>query len=323
MAKVLVTGATGFVGSHLVEALLRRGHRVRALARFPAKAEALGFTAVEWIQGDLNHQDSLHAAVREVEVIYHVAGLVAVAGEAQGMAVNRDGTGRLLDAAQDTGARFVFISSLAAGGPSSPGCPVTGTEQPHPVTAYGRSKLAAEELVRHSPIPWTIIRPPAVYGPRDLEMLRIFRAVARYGVAPVFGAGDQELSLVYGPDLAEAIALAGQTPACAKQIYCPAHPEVVTATGLVREIGSAAGRAVRVIRIPIALGRLVLIATGTIAGLTGRATLLNRDKGNEFFAPAWTCDPGPLERATGWQARHDLRIGAAATIAWYRQARWL
>jgi nucleoside-diphosphate-sugar epimerase len=323
MAKVLVTGATGFVGSHLVEALLRRGDRVRALARSPAKAEALGFTAVEWIRGDLDHQASLHSAVRDVEVIYHVAGLVAVASEAQGMAVNRDGTGRLLEAARDTGARFVFISSLAAGGPSSPGRPVTGTEAPRPVTAYGRSKLAAEALVRNSPLPWTIIRPPAVYGPRDLEMLRIFRAVSRYGVAPVFGAGDQELSLVFGPDLAEAIALAGQTPAGAGQIYCPAHPEVVTATGLVQAVGSAAGRTVRVIRIPVALGRLVLLATGAIAGLTGRTTLLNRDKGNEFFAPAWTCEPGPLERATGWRAMHDLRSGAAATVEWYRQARWL
>jgi nucleoside-diphosphate-sugar epimerase len=154
-------------------------------------------------------------------------------------------------------------------------------------------------------------------------MLRVFSGIIRLGLAPVFGQGDQQLSLIYGPDLAAAIATAGRSADTPGQIYCPAHPEVVTTTELVRGIADAAGRNVRVLRIPVPLGRVLLNLTGSIAGLTGRATVLNRDKGNEFFAPAWTCNPAPLERSTGWRARHDLRSGAAATLDWYRKAGWL
>ena len=323
MPTVLVTGGTGFVGSHLIEVLLRRGDRVRALVRSPAKAQALGFEGVEWIPGDLSDPAALHRATRGVAVIYQVAGLVAVQNEAAGMAVNRDGTARLLEAASDTGARFVLLSSLAAAGPSVPGRPLTGDEPPAPVTAYGRSKLAAETVVRQGSLPWVILRPPAVYGPRDREMLRVFSGISRLGLAPVFGRGDQQLSLVYGPDLAEAIAVAGNSAEAAGKTFCPAHPEVVSTTELVRKIGEAAGRTVRVLRIPVPVGRVILNLTGSVAGLTGRATVLNRDKGNEFFAPAWTCDPTALERSTGWRARHDLKSGAAATLEWYRKSGWL
>jgi nucleoside-diphosphate-sugar epimerase len=323
VASVLVTGGTGFVGSHLIEALLRRGDQVRGLVRNPARAQALAFDGVEWMGGDLSDREALGRAVRTVEVIYHVAGLVAVHSEAEGMAVNRDGTARLLEAARETGARFVFVSSLAAAGPAPVDRPLTGDEPPAPITAYGRSKLAAEALIRRSPLPWVILRPPAVYGPRDREMLRIFAGIVRFGIAPVFGAGDQQLSLVYGPDLAEAIARAGASPDALGRILYPTHPEILTSTGLVRGIAAAAERRVRVVRIPVAAGRMLLSATGTIAGLTGRATILNRDKGNEFFAPAWTCDASALTGLTGWRASHDLARGARATLAWYRSAGWL
>ena len=323
MATALVTGGTGFVGSHLIEALLGRGDRVRALVRSPAKAEALGFSGVEWLPGDLDDRPALDRASRGAEVIYHAAGLVAVRSDAEGMAANRDGTERLIDSARDTGARVVFVSSLAAGGPSEPGRPASGNETSHPVTAYGRSKLAAEAVVRSGPLPWVIVRPPTVYGPRDRELFRVFRGIARYGVAPVFGRGEQQLSLVYATDLAQAIVAAGTVAGAAGQTFCPAHPEVVTSSELVRAIAEAARRRLRIIRIPVPIGRIMLHATGAVAGLTGRTTLLNRDKGNEFFAPAWTCDPTPFERISGWRAAFDLPAGAAATFQWYRQAGWL
>lgn len=323
MSTVLVTGATGFVGSHLVEALLRSGDHVRGLARSPARAEALGIPGVEWVRGDLDDREALARAVAGVEVIYHVAGIVAARSEAEFLTVNREGTARLLEVARDTGARFVLVSSLAAAGPSEPGRPLTGTEPPRPVTAYGRSKLAAEELVRGGPLPWAIVRPPTVYGPRDREMLRVFQAVARTGLAPVFGEGTQELSLVFGPDLAEAIVTAGRAPGALGGTWYPAHPERHTSAGVVRSIGRAGGRHVHIIRVPEPLGRGILAMTGAAARLAGRATLLNPDKGNEFFQPAWTCDPAPFTAATGWSAAQDLERGAAATWSWYREARWL
>ena len=321
--KALVTGGTGFVGSHLLNTLLRRGDQVRALVRSPGKGTALGLTGVQWVSGGLDDLGALQRTAAGVDVIYHVAGLVAARSEAEFFDVNVEGTRRLLEAASHTGApRFVLVSSLAAGGPTVPGRPLTGGEPPDPVTAYGRSKLAAEEIVRGSPIPWTIIRPPAVYGPRDREMFRLFRS-ARFGVAPVFGTGSQELSLIYGPDLAEAIAAAGAAEATAGRIYYAAHPERLTAEALVRTIGNAVGRRVRILRIPHGVGRGLLHLTGAAARLVNRATVLNPDKAEEFFQAAWTCDPSSLTRDTGWHASSDLATGAAHTLAWYRDAGWL
>ena len=139
--------------------------------------------------------------------------------------MNRDGTERLLLAAARAGSvtRFVLVSSLAAAGPSPPGRPHTGGEPARPVTAYGRSKLAGEAVVRGGAVPWTILRPPAVYGPGDREMWRIFRA-ATLGIAPVFGDGSQRLSLIYGPDLAAALAAAGSAEDGRGRVFFPCHP---------------------------------------------------------------------------------------------------
>lgn len=322
-APVLVTGGTGFVGSHLLAALAQRGIPVRALVRSPAKASALALDGVEWIAGSLDEPAGLARAAAGVGVIYHLAGLVAARSEAEFLATNHGGTARLLAAAERTGARFVLVSSLAAGGPAEPGRPARGDEPARPVTAYGRSKLAAERAVRSGPLPWVILRPPSVYGPRDREFLRLFRAVSRFGVAPVFGDGTQELSVVFGPDLAEAIVAAGTSPAAVGHVLHPAHPEILTAAALVRGIAAAGGRRASVVGIPRALARSLLAFTGAAARLSGRATILTPDKGNEFFQPAWTCDPAPLTTATGWEARHDLAAGAAITFAWYRAEGWL
>jgi len=322
MTTSFVTGGTGFVGSHLIEALLQKGQQVRALVRSPKKAEALGVEGVEWVPGDLDDVNALRAGAGGCDVVYHVAGLVAAGSMAEYLAVNRDGTARALESARLAGARFVLVSSLAAAGPAPRGRPVNGEATAGPVSNYGRSKVAAEALVRASDVPWVILRPPAVYGPRDTEMLRLFKAAA-LGFAPVFGNGDQELSFVFGPDLAEAIAAAGMSGEATRQIFYPAHPEIVTSADVVRSIGQALGRTVRVIPIPALAGRAILRVTGAAAKLAGRSTLLTPDKGEEFFQAAWTCSPAALERATGWQARHGLEEGMAATAAWYRESGWL
>jgi nucleoside-diphosphate-sugar epimerase len=190
------------------------------------------------------------------------------------------------------------------------------------VTAYGRSKLAAEEVVRAGGLGWSIIRPPIVYGPRDREVLKIFR-LARLRLAPVFGDGSQELSAVYAADLAEALVFAGQSPAAVGGIYSACHPEVFTSAELGHAVARAMGATVTTIRIPHAVGRGLLALTETAAGLARRATILTADKAHEFFQPAWTGDPGPLTRDTGWEAAYDLRRGLACTYEWYRQAGWL
>lgn len=320
--KALVTGGTGFVGSHLLEHLLRRGDLVRALVRSPDKARGLGLEGIEWVRGDLDDLPALSRAAEGVDVVYHVAGLVAARNEAEFQRVNVEGTRHLLEAATPFGPRVVLVSSLAAGGPSVPGRPLTGSEPPRPVSAYGRSKLGAEALVQGGALPWTIVRPPAVYGPRDQEMYRVFRS-AQLGIAPVLGTGSQELSLVYGPDLAEAIIAAGTSSQTPGGIYYPAHPDVITSERLVRRVAGQLGRGVRVLRIPEVVGRSALQVTGALARLADKATILNADKANELFQAAWTVDPTPLTEATGWRAAHDLDAGIARSIAWYRGAGWL
>jgi nucleoside-diphosphate-sugar epimerase len=329
--KALVTGATGFVGSHLAEALQAQGHAVTALVRSPAKAGLLERWGIRLVVGGLSDRSALARAVADQDVVIHAAGLVAARNEAEFLAGNRDGTAGLVEAALDSGGRprFLLISSLAAAGPSSPTRPLDGTETPRPVTQYGRSKLAAEEIVRCSGLPWTIIRPPIVYGPRDRELLKLFR-IARLGFAPVFGEGQQLLSAVFAPDLAQAVIAVAQAPATTNSVYYASHPEVRTDGELVQAVGRAlrpgeqGGEVpVRLVRVPRPMGRLLLSVTGFAARLGGQATILSRDKANEFFQPAWTADPSPLQAATGWLARHDLAAGLTVTAAWYRAEGWL
>ena len=322
--NALVTGATGFVGGHVVNALLARGATVAALVRSPAKAHGLEQAGVRLFRGDLHDHEALRGACEGQDVIFHVAGAIAAPTEAAYLHANRDGTANLVRAAEAAGRlRLVLVSSGAAAGPSLPGHPRSADQPAAPVTAYGRSKLAGEEVVRASNLPWVILRPPTVYGPGDRDnLIKLFRLV-RHGVAPVFGDGSQELSVVYAPDLAEAVVLAGSDPELSGKTYFVNHAEVVTSGDLVRAIARVMNRRVRVIGLPAAVVRPILHVTGAIARLMGRTTILNADKANEFLQPAWTADPSPFMRDAGWLPAFDLASGLTETYRWYRDAGWL
>lgn len=322
--KAFVTGGTGFAGSHLIETLVRQGYEVTALARSRSKAARLIEAGVRIVDGDLDDKQALLTATEGQDVVFHVAGLVAARNEQEYMRVNRDGTRHVVDAARAAGvSRVVLVSSLAAAGPSEPGRPLAGHESPSPLTAYGRSKLAAEEVVNRSGLPWTIVRPPMIYGPRDTEVLKAFK-VARSGVVPVFGSRQQELSAIYAPDLAEALARVAEVPGTLGRTYYACHPRVFTSEEFARAIGRAVRRpTVRVVRLPAGLTKGLLGLTGSIARLSGRATILNRDKSRELVQAAWTCDPSLLTRDTGWAAVFDIGAGTEATAAWCRECGWI
>lgn len=320
--KALVTGATGFVGSHLVDALLGRGHQVTALIRSPAKAAGLADRGVRLVKGDLADLAAIEEAVAGQQAVYHVAALTGAVNEAEFLEANREGTRRIAEAAARAGdlARLVLVSSGAAGGPARTGAPRDTGDPDRPVTMYGRSKLAAEEVVRLAPVPWTILRPPAVYGPRDRDgFLPVFRAAARYGIVPVFGDGSQELSLVHAADLATACMAAATSNATAGETYYVNHPEVITSAELARRVGEAVGRPVRIVPLPHWLTRSALALTGTWAALRRQRTILRADKANEFVQPAWTGDPSRFMAATGWSPSREHAAGFAETAAWYRE----
>jgi nucleoside-diphosphate-sugar epimerase len=257
-----------------------------------------------------------------------VAGVIAARSEADFLHANARGTSNVISAMAATGgsARLVLVSSMAAGGPAPRGRPLDGTGAPGPVTQYGRSKLAGEAAVRRSALRWTILRPPMVYGPRDTEVLKVFK-LAGGPLAPVFGDGRQELSGVYGPDLADALIAAAASDRSVGRTYYPCHPEIFSSEQFVQAVGRAVkpdrGRDLPILHLPLALARGALTITGTIAALAGKATVLTADKANEFFQAAWTGDPAPLTRDTGWQAATSLATGLPLTAAWYREAGWL
>jgi nucleoside-diphosphate-sugar epimerase len=322
--KVFVTGGTGFVGAHLVKALRVRGDRVAALVRRPALAAQLGWTEdVRQVRGDLDDEAALREGCAGADVVFHVAGKIVARSDNEFMATNRDGTAKMLEAAREGGVRrFIHVSSLAVGGPTTPGHPIDETRAPAPITSYGRSKLAAEVLVQATPLDWTIVRPPVVYGEWDRGTLVVFQ-LARRGFVPVFGDGSQEISVIHAEDLARSLIAVAESRATTHRVYFAAHPATTTSRGFVRGVGVALGTSPRVIPMPGPIVRSVLWATGTLAHLAGRATLLSADKAAEYLAPAWTCRSDALVRDTGWRAEIDLETGLRRAANWYREVGWV
>jgi nucleoside-diphosphate-sugar epimerase len=331
--KAFVTGATGFVGSHLVEALLADGHEVACLVRDPAKRARLFPDApIHDIPGDLHDADALRRGCADADVVYHAAALTAARSRAEFFDINVAGTQRMLHAASDTGApRFIHVSSVAVSGPVARGKQLREDDPPHPVTLYGESKLAAERAVQGSTLPWIIVRPPTVYGPRDTELARAFK-LARFGVIPVFGDGGQELTAVYVGDLISALRAAADRGR-EHNIYFATHPEIFTssefARGIYRAVRTARGakaddvRDPFVLPLPSPITRAALAITGTTAKLLGRRTLLSSDKAAEFLAAGWACSASKMADDTGWNAATPIATGLPQTARWYREQGWI
>ena len=329
--KAFVTGGTGFIGSHLVDALLARGDEVTCLVRNPAKADRVFpiDRRPKMVRGNLDDLGALTEGCDGVDVVFHVAGLTAARSRAEFLAVNGHATRTLAQVTAQAAPqleRFVYVSSLAAAGPTTKGNPLSEDAPTHPVSDYGWSKLAGEEAVRQSGLRWTVIRPPTVYGPRDTAVLKLFR-FAKLGVTLFFGDGSQELSFIYAPDLAETL-IRILSPECVNSTFFATHPEVRTARDFAAEIhrvvrGKTEGNSPVVIGIPAPLARTILWITGGMATIARRATILNSNKANEFLAEAWTCSAEAMVEATGWQPPTDLTVGLRKTCDWYAKAKWL
>ena len=233
---VALTGGTGFVGSHVAHALLAAGYRVRALARRPENPGWLKGTRAELVKGDVRDAATLPALIEGASAVVHVAGKTSARNDAEYMASNAAGSANVAAAVRKSapGAHVVLVSSQAAGGPSLNGAPVRAADPPHPVSAYGRSKLAGEEAVRNEPgLAFTILRPSAVYGPRETAIRDLFVAASR-GFVPVLAGGTQRIQMVYAGDAARAV-LGALERGGRGETFFVAHPEVLEYRGDCRD----------------------------------------------------------------------------------------
>lgn len=320
MTLALVTGASGFVGSHLTDALVARGYRVRCLVRRTSRLAWLPADRVELVYGEVTDSEPLIDAARGIDVIYHVAGITRAETQAEYDRVNADGCAHVARAAARTGVRrVVLVSSLAAGGPSVVGRARTEDDPDAPCNSYGRSKLRGEVLLKAEAgrAAWTILRPPAVYGPRDVSFLILAR-LARRGWVPAIGRVAQQVSLIHARDLAEAIVAASEADGAIGRTYYVAHPEVTDWESLGRLIAARLGRRVSHLRVPRPTIPLLGRVAGIAAALTGRPNALPADRLTDLLAPAWVCATARAEADFGFRARIDAATGFGETVDWYR-----
>jgi nucleoside-diphosphate-sugar epimerase len=325
--RILLTGGTGFVGGHVAEVLAAGGHRVRALTRGKDDGGVLAGAGAEAVRGSLEDGPSLRAAVEGVEAVVHGAGLIKARRPSEYHEVNAGGTLRLLeacDAARPRPRRFVLVSSQAAQGPSPGGRPLAEGEPAAPVSHYGASKLRGEGIARAfgDRMEVVVVRPPAVYGPRDRETLEFFRIAAR-GWRPRLLGRDLRLVLVHVADLARGIAAAAEAPGAAGGTFALCHPEVAAFGAVLDAMARALGREGRALPIPRPLLRAAGFVADQVASLSGTVPVLSADKAREITAPGWVADPSAARRALGWEARIPLSEGIPATVRWYRERGWL
>jgi nucleoside-diphosphate-sugar epimerase len=324
--RVLITGATGFVGSHLVAALAEAGAEIRALVRRSSQVAQLERLGVTRIEGGLDDPAALVRAVEGVDVVFHLAALTSARSEAEYEQTNVGGTIRLLDAiaaASERPGRLIYLSSLAAAGPCRDGRPVGRDDPCQPLTTYGRTKLAGERacLEARELIETVVLRPPAVYGPRDREMLRFFRLAAR-GLLPIPAGPERMVQLIHVADLVEAARRAA-TAAGAAGIYHVAEPRAYRWEEVAGLFGQALGKRVRTMRIPQALISTAAAVSEVAAGALGRSTVFNREKARELLAPGWLCETEALRHEVGFTPEITLAEGLIQTAAWYRAEGWL
>jgi nucleoside-diphosphate-sugar epimerase len=318
--RVLVTGATGFVGSHIAQVFVEAGYQVRCGVRASSDLRWISDLPIERVPLDLRGRpEDLPRAVENTDLIVHAAGITRARRTDDYHSVNAEGTRRLAAAALGAGVRrFVLISSLAARGPDDPtkdGCD-------HPESAYGRSKLEAETHLRakSGQMEGVVLRPTAVYGPRDTDLLPLFK-MANRGWLPL-PSGPNILQPVYAEDVARAALVAAHT-AAGFGPFLVAETALYTWEDVVTGLERALGRTVRAVRVPAAAFTLAGRAAEWAARLFSAVPVFDERRGRDLAVHAWTCDTSATERALGWRAEVPLLEGLERTVWWYGQVGWL
>jgi nucleoside-diphosphate-sugar epimerase len=323
---ILVTGGTGFIGSHVVEALLDRGERVRCLVRSARRLRWLAGLDIEVIEGDCRQPGTLPSAVRGVDRVVHIAGETFASTEAAFFESNTEGTRNLVEAclASGTVRRFVFLSSQAAAGPGTRDRPARESDSPRPLSAYGRSKLAGEqcclEAVDHMSV--GILRPSAVYGPRDTGFLPYFRLVRR-GFLLEFGTGEREISLCFVNDLVEGVVSVIDSHLESGSVYFIADSEPYAWATVEKVLCAHWGIKGRRLIVPGVVLRTAGVIGTAYGAVTGKPVPISRARVAELLEKHWVCDSSAARRDLAFSPETDLEKGLHKAVRWYEQNNWL
>ena len=316
--SVSITGATGFVGWHLAEAFRLAGWHVRAIVR-PGGVKPVP-DDVERVEAAF-HAATLIAAIGESGVVVHAAGLTR-ALDASAFEFNVSGTRAVVAAVNATGARLVLISSQAAMGAGTITRPTREDDVPRPLTPYGRSKLAGEAVVRaDARVPWTIIRPTTVYGPRDRQFLPIFRLAAR-GIFLLVVPATTAFTFIYIDDLARGVVRAAEGGRASGHTLFLGHPDPLRAEDLLRALADVFGRRYRPWHVPDVVLRAVGRG-GQLAWKFGKEPLLDPARLIELGAEGFVCAVDSAREVLGFTAAVPLQDGLARTAQWYRNHHWV
>ncbi len=336
--KALVTGASGFIGGHLVEALVRRGQQVRCLVRSTSRVELLEKLDVELLEGDVTDPESLRDAPRGVDVVYHAAGLTTAFRKSDLMSVNEQGTLNVAEACARRTSPPVLIafSSLAAAGPAPRGGLLVESDPPAPRSNYGHSKRAGELAAEKwaGEVPTTIIRPSVVFGPRDRMTLSMFKPIASTGIHLTPGFGATKLSMIYVSDLIELAIRAverGQRllPSdnahddAGRGYYFASCGECPTYRELGKLMANAMGKGSLWVPVPYPFPTLVAAVNELISRLRGRPGGLTMDKLRDASAWSWACSTQKAEDDFGFAPAKPLIERLHETTQWYLDAGWL
>lgn len=320
-APVALTGATGFVGGHVLAALRRAGVARRVLVRDAGRLDGASDDE-KIVVGSLEDEAALRELVRGSATVIHLAGVVRAGRAAEFQRANAAGTGRLLAAmvAGAPAARLVHVSSLAAAGPSAAPAGRAPQELPKPVSAYGRSKLAAEEAVRASGLAWVILRPPAIYGPGDKDVLQFFKLTAG-GVVPL-PAGERWVTVAYVADVVRAILVACRIGA--GKVFHLGEPQPRRLDDLIATLAKSGDLpSPRILPLPGMVVRAAGLAGDLLQRLGARGVAMTSDKARELLARHWSAVTAPSLRALGVAGYVPFELGARATWAWYRRHGWV
>jgi dihydroflavonol-4-reductase len=322
--KAFITGGTGFIGSHLVDRLIAQGdHELHCLVR--TKEKWLEGKQFNRVYGSLNDIHTLKPAIDGADVIYHMAGVVKAPDNKTFFSVNVEATENLLRLAQKMNVpKVVILSSLAAAGPST-SAEVTENDPMRPVSRYGQSKKQMEEIIAKiadGKTSVSILRPSAVYGPREEDIFTFFQIASR-GFCPVVGSGeDKPISLAHVDDVVDGILLAEKVRRSGVETYFIASDRGYTWHEIRDATALALGRKLTTIRVPEKLVEHVGSAVEGLASFFGKYPVMNKDKASEMILP-WVCSVEKARRDLGYNPKIDITSGIKHTIDWYRLHNWL